>query len=209
MNKWMLTSKCNRSCEYCIVRNINEQEELDLLLCEQVLIGERTSDDIMITGGEPTLSERFADKVKIAQENFDNVYITTQNREVLNNEGAASMFDGITFSRHGEALPKVTVSTPVFLSILDFEFEYALLEDAVVKGFSGLTINEEQRSGEEFDETVVSECLRHLVIAYRGDEKMAQKIRKFSIKINRKGNCMNEVIFKPNMEVIHSFREYL
>ena len=69
--------------------------------------------------------------------------------------------------------------------------------------------SEEQRDGDEFDASVVSECLRYFAIANRGDADMVAKQRKFSIKINRKGNCMDEVIFKPNMEVIHSFTEYL
>ena len=79
----------------------------------------------------------------------------------------------------------------VYLSILDFQYSKGLLREAFCKCYSGLTINEEQRAEMEF--TGLKEG----------------KIKGFSVKVNKRGHCMNETIILPNLKVIKNYKPYL
>lgn len=190
MLKYMLTNKCNRKCEYCITRNIHCEEELDLEKVQKILWKLRIEgqEDIMITGGEPSLSKQFETKLLIAGLIFFRVYITTQNKKLLKEK--IDWIDAITFSLHGEEPIKVEVDTPVYASILDSQYYRELPRKLKELGYSGLTINEEQRGKETFNEEI-------------------EQIENFSIRINRRGKCMNETIILPNLQVIKDFKPYL
>jgi len=196
MLKYMLTTKCNRKCNYCITKNIVVEEETNLDNVKEVLWKVRLEGykDIMITGGEPSLSELFYSKLQLIGTIFNNVYITTQNEMLL--EDYLPFVKAISFSLHDsisqKVIPFLTYSaTPVYACILEDYYYYRLpflLKDL---GYKGLTINEEQRKGRHFD------------------EKQLPEIEDFSIRVNRKGKCMNEVIILPNLKIINNFTPYL
>ncbi|HEX2868647.1 MAG TPA: radical SAM protein [Ignavibacteriales bacterium] len=190
----MLTSRCNRKCEYCITRNIR----VDSKGIEYAQIRRLYSDlslehkEIMLTGGEPTLAPFLSIAVVTAKDFFEKVFITTQNPILLKPKHLGGMFNAITFSMHDKAAlkEKVENGATVYASILDKFYKQDLPEKLKAQGFSGLTINEEQREGKEFTQKL-------------------PEIEGFSIKVNRKGKCMDETIILPDLRVITDFREFL
>ena len=212
MLKWALTSKHPPTkCGYYKTNNIDRKEELDLEFAELILIDARKANNkITLFGGEPTVAEQFGDKVQLANKLFDEVYLATQNREVLGSTELSSYFDAITFSSHREQLPIVQIKTPVYLSVLANEFSYELFEDAINKGFTGLTINEDQRSGERFDGSKLDNIKYLYAIANR-DKNNIKKVAQFSIRVNRADKCVNdgEIIILPDLEQVEDFSEFL
>lgn len=195
MIKYMLTSKCNRNCEYCITKNIQKEECLDLVKIKKTL-NQFKGQDIMLTGGEPTLAKQFLPRLELIKEIAGKVYITTQNKNMLRpevNRRVKKYFDAITFSLHTEINqpPKVEVDVPVYASILAEQFYKRLPLKLKMLGYAGLTINEEQRTGTWFNEVIV------------------EQFPKFSVKVNRKGHCMNEIIILPDLTIINDFTPYL
>lgn len=197
MLKHMLTTKCPRSCEYCITRNVKAKEavgpEADVATCElyEKLYREGHK-EIMFTGGEPTSAKGFVYHVLNAKARFDRVHMTTQNEEILSSD-AALMFDSIVFSLHdGYTGQKVTNGAKVYASILADQYSTKLVTSLMAAGFAGLAINEEQREGSPFDEY-----------------QLPRNLKTFSFKINRRGHCMNETIILPDLRVITDFTPYL
>lgn len=194
MLKYAITSACPKSCEYCIMRSVDRREERNLSKVRTVLELWRAHDNrIMLTGGEPTISSQFSAKYLIARELFDEVYLTTANVYAFTEN--LPWFDAITFSAHNlsdvELIPSLSLMTQtIYVSILAGQYRGYLPSFLHSMGFAGLTINEEQRAGEPFNKAI-------------------PRSSGFSIKINRKGYCMDETIILPDLEVIHDFRPYL
>ena len=191
MLKYILTTRCNRSCPYCISRNVKAEEELDMGKVKKTLwLMAGKHDSIMITGGEPTIAKLFDEKVKCAKEIFEKVYLTTQNKVFLDSE----FFEAITFSLHDtKEIPFVgTTTKPVYAAILDEQYDKRLPDFLKAIGYSGLTINEEQRGKNVFKQRLprISDG-------------------KFSIRVNKRGLCMNEDIILPDLKVINDFKGYL
>ena len=82
----MITTKCNRKCDYCITKNVNANEIFDIdRLTNIYSILSEFDTSIMITGGEPTLSNNFYIIAEIANKYFNNIFLTTQNKDIINN----------------------------------------------------------------------------------------------------------------------------
>jgi len=192
MLKYMLTNECNRHCSYCITRNIHCEETTSLSRVQKVLWKLRLqgNEEIMITGGEPTLSKLYSLKLLTAGLIFTRVYITTQNKKMLKERDEMHFIDAITFSLHGEEPIKVEVDIPVFAAILDEQYYKGLPMKLKKLGYAGLTINEEQRGKKTFNE-------------------LLSNIKDFSIRINRLGKCMDETIILPDLKIIHDYTPYL
>lgn len=193
MLKWMLTSNCNRNCEYCIVRNIKEKETTDEFKVMKTLRAlRRKHSRIMLTGGEPSMAIQFYEKLSLARYIFPEVYITTQNPKVLYDWKCS--VNAITFSLHDlKSIPHILLCSPtskIYASILDHQYSDSLARDLAFHNYSGLTINEEQRNGKEF-------------------KIKLPKIPDFSIRINHRGKCLDEDILLPNLKLINDFRPYL
>lgn len=196
MLKYMITTKCPRSCSYCITRNVKSvestsKEDFSVRFWQLWLKGVR---EVMITGGEPTMAIAFEWKLNYLRFIGFRRHLTTQNPKALLGR-YDKYFTTITFSRHGVdllKLPRVKSKVPVYLSIIpDFEWYPEIAREARELGFSGLSINEEQRNGKPFNEKLPS-------------------LKNFSYKINRKGHCVeNELILLPDLELKKSFKEYL
>lgn len=196
MLKYMITTECSRSCSYCITKNVKRIENTsraDWVVKFWKLWITNKVREIMITGGEPTLSMQFEEKLNYLKFVGFELHMTTQNPLALTGK-YDEYLTSITFSRHGVNLlnlPRVKSRVPVYLAVIaDFEWYKNLPRDAKLSGFSGLSINEEQRNGKTFNEKLPAVGL--------------------SYKINRKGHCVdNELILLPDLELKTSFREYL
>jgi len=196
MLKHMLTTRCSRRCKYCITRNIKSDDCNHLgairhLYDRLVDEGHR---EIMLTGGEPSSATDFAFKVDLAYRCFDKVHMTTQNRLMIDGTYPAhdKVFDSIVYSLHDDLTDEQVGlhTTKVYGAILDTKWYPRLPHELKARGFAGLTINEEQREGKPF-------------------KARLPKLRKFSIRINRVGHCMNETIILPNLQIIKDFTPYL
>ena len=197
MLKHMLTTRCPRRCKYCITRNIkaddcNHLGAITEVYKEMVAQGHT---QIMFTGGEPTSTTDFAFKLDLAYKHFDEVHMTTQNRLMIDSTYRVmndKYFTSIVYSLHDGITDEQVYlrETPVYGAILADQWYPRLPYELEARGFSGLTINEEQRNGEPFKENL-------------------PKIKGFSIRINRVGHCVNETIILPNLQIITDFTPYL
>jgi hypothetical protein len=193
MLKHILTAKCNRSCGYCISRNVHQTEQHGIENVVKVYMAFRKAghEEIMLTGGEPSMANFFPMYISLARQIFDRVFITTQNSEIIQHRWyAGKVFDAVTFSIHDAIVPTVTNGATVYASILDARYKAGLAEELKAKGYSGLTINEEHRGTEVFNEELPT-------------------IPDFSIRINRRGKCLDEPMIMPDLTTIENFKEYL
>jgi hypothetical protein len=195
MLKHITTSKCNRSCGYCISRNVKliESHNIRGIVARYIEFNKKGHREIMLTGGEPSMSKFFQTYIMLARQIFDRVFITTQNPEIIQrNDGwiNAKTFDAVTFSIHDAVIPEVTNGATVYASILDARYKPGLAETLKAKGYSGLTINEEHRGTEVFNQELPN-------------------IEGFSIRINRRGKCLDEPMILPDQTTIENFKEYL
>jgi len=193
MLKHILTAKCNRKCGYCISRNVHqvEQHGIDNVVKVYMAFLKAGHKEIMLTGGEPSMANFFPMYISLARQIFDRVFITTQNTEIIQHRWyAGKVFDAVTFSIHDAIVPEVTNGATVYASILDARYKAGLAEELKAKGYSGLTINEEHRGTEVFNEELPT-------------------IDGFSIRINRRGKCLDEPMIMPDLTTIENFKEYL
>ncbi|MBI1936700.1 MAG: radical SAM protein [Ignavibacteriales bacterium] len=199
MIKHILTAECNRSCSYCITKNV-KIDEINSEILEQKLpdLYWRLSmrcDSIMLTGGEPSLSKYFARYVYYAGQYFKHVFITTQNEWLLNWEHSKDYFEAITFSWHDPKAWRyaVTNGAAVYASILTHLYSDWLVDTVRKLGYTGLTINENHFGTDVFD------------------EKQLPQIKGFSIKVNRRGKCIDDetIFIMPDLSVRKNFKEFL
>lgn len=196
MLKYMLTTKCDRNCEYCITKNVNVKDNENILEAFTLLLKMRNEGhvEIMLTGGEPTMSNKFLQVISFCKIVGFNVYVTSQNKDILDRKFADEINDvnAITFSLHDSwSIPYVKCNIDVYASILDEEYYLGMPLDLKKKGYKGLTINENQRNENVFDDSILP------------------SIEDFTYKINRVGHCMDEIIILPNLEIINNFKKYL
>ena len=203
MIKYAITSACMNKCEYCIMRNVQRSEERDLAKVQYALTTTRLFDDtIMLTGGEPTISLQFERKAEIAASIFNEVYLTTANwRYVASIQRANKHIDAITYTIHFPediyALSNSGLNVgnrPVYAAIVWPQLN-EIVERAgelAVLGFSGLTINEDQRGTAAFDEDDLPD------------------VSDFSYKVNRRGHCLSDTtIIFPDLEVETHFQKWV
>ena len=145
--------------------------------------------DIMLTGGEPFASQLYPHYKQLALKYFKGVHLTTSNLHCLQYD-EMNYFKSITISLHNRRPLKVYAQTVVYASIMSWEYFMELPRMLQKLGYAGLSINEEQRNGGEFN-------------------ALMPDIEGFSIKINRRGHCMDSTIILPNLEVINDFTPYL
>lgn len=151
-----------------------------------------THKEIMLTGGEPTVAKDFWEIVDLANSLFNGeVYLTTQNLNMLNPNTVVGKFKAVTFSDHDGVVPRVENGIPTYLAIMAGTYEPMVFRKAWLNGYSGVTINEDQFQKERFDRWIPD----------YGKE--------FSIHINRLGKCMDETIIMPNLTIINNFRPCL
>lgn len=146
--------------------------------------------EIMLTGGEPTMARFFLAYVNMARQVFPKVFITTQNEWVIQDYHLENTFDAVTFSIHDEVIPEVRNNSIVYASILADRYRPILASRLKLLGYSGLTINEEHRGTDVFSQEV-------------------PHVKNFSIRINRRGKCLDEEMILPDLTVITNFLNYL
>jgi len=190
----MVTLKCPRKCEYCIVKNVKANECLQPLMIEDKYKEIRKyHSKINLTGGEPTECTFFNTIVTMAKLNFNEVHITTQNPKIFD---LNYQFDSIVFSLHDLLIPLIPkgqkAAKKVYASILGHQYNERLVHALALLGYDGLTINEEQREGKDF-----------------GPVPIFPEYPTFSIVVNRIGKCMDETIILPDLRVITDFTLYL
>ena len=171
MLKYILTTRCMRECSYCITKNLKAKEvysDYKLIQAFCLAASHAGFENIMLTGGEPTLFEYFHRVERLAFTFFDKVYLITANPEVLNTPSV--YIEAVTFSMHDRASTKLLAESgnTTYASILQYLYTPELPLKLKKQGFSGLTINEDQRGNTPFTESL-------------------PEIENFSIRINRKG----------------------
>lgn len=196
MLKHMLTTECPRRCSYCITRNINVEQNKSIFAMSFLYekLQQLGHHSIMLTGGEPTCDPDFYMKAHIAKKIFEQVHVTTQNREMINGSHYINerIFSSIMYSLH-DGLTDEHVrmqKVRVYASILSKMYSPDLPAQLKERGFAGLTINEDQRETIPFTQDVPD-------------------IKDFSFKINRAGHCMTETIILPDLTIITDFTPYL
>ena len=199
MLKYMLTTKCNRRCSYCITKNVRGVDEVvdyfKILEALKPLAKEHRT--IMLTGGEPTLAPQFNAAAAVCDQLFGEVHMTSQNPMVFKH-GGFRWLKSLTFSLHDLRLvpdPK-GIGVPVYASILADQFVEGLPEYLAYMDYRGLTINDDQFGDKEFNENRLTQ--NPLINDWW-----------FSIKINRVGHCLDETIILPDLSVIDDFTPFL
>jgi len=193
MLKHILTTRCPRQCSYCITKNVKIKEYYSLFKVSEAYsyaIEREGSKSIMLTGGEPTIYKYFDEVLRIASLMFKEVYLTTANPEILNMP--MPEISAITFSMHDEEATrqKTFSGNTIYAAVMDKLYTPTLPFRLKQQGFAGLTINEDQRGEFNFSGRI-------------------PKIEDFSIRVNRRGKCMDEAIILPNLELIYSFTKFL
>lgn len=78
----LTTTECNLKCSYCI-RGNQKKEYIDLKILKNILDkNDFTRDQVLITGGEPTLHPGFEKIVRICCEKFKNVSVNTNGMSI-------------------------------------------------------------------------------------------------------------------------------
>ena len=192
MIKYMLTTRCNKKCQYCITKNVKVTDEPDLTRIFFMLrtLHKKGHKDIMLTGGEPTLHDNFEGIATYANAVGMNVFVTSQNPDILKMK---LKVEAISFSLHDiRKIPDASIYHTTYACVLAEQFFQELPDILIGKGYKGLTINENQRDNfMPFNESIVHTSPL------------------LSLKINRTGHCMDETIILPNLKVITDFRPYL
>lgn len=197
MLKYILTTNCNCRCKYCITRNmvgIHETDAMtDILNTLRTMVKDGHT-HIMLTGGEPTRHRQFFIILGAALCLFDGTHITTTNLDILRYP-VGEYFTSITYSIHnlGQHIPHITISVPVYAAIMAQDYTPELPIELSRRGFSGLTINEDQRQNTHFDTDLPS---------LHNDPE-------FTYKINRVGHCMDETFILPDLSICTNFRQWL
>lgn len=168
-----------RECSYCITKNLKVKEvysDYKLIQAFCHAASHAGFENIMLTGGEPTLSGNFHRVERLAYTFFDKVYLTTANPKVLNTPSV--YLEAVTFSMHDEASTNYIAESgnTTYASILQYLYTPELPLKLKRQGFAGLTINEDNRGNTSFTAKL-------------------PEIKDFSIRINRKGKCMDETSF--------------
>lgn len=197
--KHMLTHRCNRGCGYCITKHVITEElwspdDVVPVYNQMALEGWQK---IMLTGGEPTMARKYESRVELARQFFDKLFMTTQAAHVLTSEFHEEMYDAITFSIHSRKLSPsimVDINIPVYASVIHFQASQELADALARQGFSGMTINVEQREG---NKKALTE-----IFAPEGYPD-------FSIRVNVLGKCMQDCIVLPNLEVVNNYVPFL
>lgn len=209
--KHMLTAECPLACPECITRNVKIEQDADVVRVGDAYL--RMQDDgftdIMITGGEPLAARNWREICWMASNKMGglfNAHITTSQFRLLGMASlawldgmpkyAANMFVDVTISLHGRlAVPvPVHVDVPVYAAIMLHEYNPRLPAKLAALGYSGLSINEDQR-GEPG-----GEC--GIIVTPRVPPN-------FTFKVNRAGACMDRPIMLPDLTVVESFRSFL
>jgi hypothetical protein len=121
---------------------------------------------------------------------FNHVYLTTANPVIL--KTPMVYIEAVTFSMHDKESTNLIVESgnTVYASIMKKFYTPELPYKLKDQGFAGLTINENQRENDPFTEEI-------------------PEVKDFSIRVNRIGKCLDEIIILPNLEIINDFRNYL
>ena len=194
MLKHIITKECNRKCSYCISKSITQEQLNSITRIDQAYNKCRQDNrSIMLTGGEPTMAYGFKSIVELAKSWFPDVYIVTQNPKALT-DNFYRKFRAITFSMHDNKAKKLVVlnGTTVYASIMSHLYTPLLPGLLASNGFSGLTVNENQRD-----------------ISHAFDNSNMPFIPNFSIRVNRIGKCLDETFIMPDLSVVHGYKEYL
>ena len=202
--KHIITTDCPRRCSYCLVRDVPPADELvsfAALRARYLELREAGYQEVMLTGGEPTLHPFYPAIVRLAWSVFDAVHLTTQNEGVLagRNVWSDTLLTSVVFSIHDHSVLRrlldSVASLPfrVYASVMASSYYSSLPAQLALCGFNGLSINEDARGTEVFDESrIPSTC------------------GEFSIRVNRRGRCLDDtLILLPDLTITKSFRPYL
>src|ERR1035438_10719182 len=108
MLKHIITKECNRNCSYCISKNITQKQNIsleDLFIIYKLF--SKSDNNIMLTGGEPTLAFHFKQIAMTANVFFKGVFLTTQDPDIFDNTSLKFLFSAITFSIHDRSYKDV------------------------------------------------------------------------------------------------------
>lgn len=200
--KHLITTSCPRRCSYCITKNVpllNEPSTLAATRERYLALFEMGYHEVMLTGGEPTAHPCYPAIVRLAWSVFGAVHLTTQNEAVLagRNVWSDRLLASVVFSIHDRSvlrrLPnRLSLLFPVYASVMARSYFDGLVSYLRFRGFAGLSVNEDARGTEVFDEARLP--------AFPG----------FNVRVNRRGNCLDgTLMLLPDLTEIFNFRPYL
>jgi hypothetical protein len=220
MIKHILTTKCPRTCKYCISKNIHIEEYDGPAFIDKLAAVYfnyfKLHKQIMFTGGEPTHSKHLYDAWNLAQIIFDEIFITSANPAILSEPKSAFRFNAITYSLHTlDNIPPVENGAIVYASIMSDKLELASISKLKKLGYSGLTINEnhfaDDKDSNPFLEAFLYSIDAFSITTANSRDNVIYDFHGFSIKINRRGQCFrnNTVYIMPDLTTRNSFEEFL
>lgn len=189
--KHLITLKCHRRCSYCINKRIKRKlmPESAFRFLEDAYLTLRNKwnvQHLMLSGGEPFLSEDIWECLATARKVFDKVSIITS----LNKAVDIDVVDGnlapddMLFSIHDPRdIPEVTTRTPVYASFVARHYSIALLEELCAKGFRGASIREEYPDGEPIRTPIPT-------------------FANFSVRYSRKEDCTGGMFMLPDLQIV-------
>jgi hypothetical protein len=169
--------------------------------------------EIMLTGGEPTCHPIFPVIVQLAWSVFRRVHLTTQDTGVLDGSLPLSrrLLSSVVLSVHDrralrDVLDPSIVLPPcsVYVAVMADFYYHGLVRQLELRGYAGLTVNENQRSTYE----TLNEA-PEVLQAWTCRAELSDN-EGFSIRVNRRGTCLDDTqILLPDLTLIDSFRPYL
>lgn len=209
--KFILTTKCNRNCGYCINHSAKiadfdgrpTDEYITSLRILFKLLKHRGNQRIMLTGGEPTHHPLFPEILRTASAFFPFTDITTADPFKLFSfiyppKNLAPLLASIVITYHldqTEIFPVNDIYRPVYASFMAFDERLRDLDSLILtlerRGYNGITINDDHLGLKQYDDYEIPD--------------LQKKYEFFTFKINRAGYCLDSTIITPNLELVNSF----
>lgn len=206
--KFIITGECPRQCPYCLSKHMRLEEDVNLIHVAMKLseLKNKGYTGIMVSGGEPTVSSLFKEKVYLCKAFFPFVAITTGQEGFLETP-MAKQFDEVVLSLHCGIMntPQVPAGMKVFASILDFQYDATIPKKLADLGYAGLTISEDKFGKILFDS---GRLPRAGTVKY--NDGLTGNARQFSTKLNRRSYCLADRHFLlPDLSITTDYSNFL
>ena len=198
MARYMITSKCNMNCSYCVAKNVKILSDNNIVKIANVMqYISKTHNRLEITGGEPTLDPKLSLKILIAKEYFSEVGMRSATPNNITSMQIDNL-DVVNISGHNLRLyehtsPEQHLVKPIttYLSIGKHQYYPELPARLAELGWNGLTIWEDVWNPKPKSD---------LVDPYDIPES-------FSVRHLSSDECLDQLIILPDLDVITG-REY-
>ena len=150
--RYMVTSACHRGCSYCITKNVDIEQDNDIVRIANLFnYVSKTHDSLELTGGEPTLDPKLTLKILLAKEYFPVVSVRTAEPthlsvlecKILDHINVSGHDLNYFLNKHPEEVLNFRGETKVYLSINLNQYDDTLPKHLADYGWDGLSIWED------------------------------------------------------------------